>query len=97
MSSPAMFAIGAKSWPGLSKLSEEAGEVVQVVGKLMGTGGEIAHWDGTNLRGRLVDEMGDLLAAIRYVAKHHGFEQAVEIRARGKLATFERWHEEQQG
>lgn len=42
---PPMFAIGSPVWPGLSKLAEEAGETLQVVGKLMGTGGESAHWD----------------------------------------------------
>ena len=41
-----MFAIGDKKWPGISKLVEEAGEVTQVAGKLMGSGGDILHWDG---------------------------------------------------
>jgi len=33
-----------KEWPGLAKLNEESGELVQVIGKLMMTHGERAHW-----------------------------------------------------
>jgi hypothetical protein len=52
-----MFAIGDKEWPGISKLVEEAGEVGQVCGKLIGSGGETAHFDGSNLRARLSEEL----------------------------------------
>lgn len=30
-----MFSIGSKRWPGISKLIEECGEVLQIAGKLM--------------------------------------------------------------
>lgn len=33
-----MFAIGDKEWPGISKLIEEAGEVLQICGKAHGNG-----------------------------------------------------------
>jgi hypothetical protein len=36
---PYPFAIGSDAWPGTSKLLEEQGELVQVLGKLMATGG----------------------------------------------------------
>jgi NTP pyrophosphatase (non-canonical NTP hydrolase) len=89
------FAIGSPVWPGLSKLTEEAGEVQQVVGKLMGTGGLEDHWNGTNLRTRLIEEMGDVLAAIAYVVKHNGIDdQALEKRFDEKLALFEQWHDQ---
>ena len=55
-----VFAIGALVWPGISKLLEEAGEVVQVGGKLLGTDGAEGHWDGSNLRTRLEDEIAEL-------------------------------------
>lgn len=61
------FSIGSALWPGISKLVEEAGEVTQVCGKLIGSGGDINHWDGTNLKERLEDEIGDLIAACMFV------------------------------
>jgi NTP pyrophosphatase (non-canonical NTP hydrolase) len=88
-----MFAIGDKVWPGISKLIEECGEVVQVCGKLLGTGGKEVHWEGSNLRERLVEELGDLLGAIRFVAKWNKIDVwQIEHRAELKLRRFESWH-----
>lgn len=91
-----MFGIrdnGAAHWPGVSKLMEEAGEVVQVCGKLVETGGKVEHWDGSNLKQRLEEEIGDLLAAIEF-ARHHCEldEMAIQRRARIKVARFDEWH-----
>lgn len=61
-----MYSIGADEWPGLSKLIEEAGEIIQVGGKILGTGGQEKHWDGTNLRERMIEELADLYAAIKF-------------------------------
>lgn len=97
---PATFSIGSRRWAGLSKLAEESGEVVQVVGKLLGTGGDPAHWDGSDLRVRLQEELGDLLAAIDYVLRvnrHDLSLLAVTVRRAEKLETFLRWHREQGG
>jgi NTP pyrophosphatase (non-canonical NTP hydrolase) len=97
---PAMFAIGSPKWPGLSKLDEEAGEVVQVIGKLMGTGGDPDHWDGTDLRIRLQEEIADVLAACDFVQLVNPYaldEVAIAERRREKLETFLRWHREQGG
>lgn len=89
----APFSIGSGTWPGLSKLAEEAGEVMQVVGKLMGTGGASEHWDGTNLRARLADELADLSAAIGFVIDKCDLPaEQIEARAHEKRMTFERWH-----
>lgn len=93
---PEMFAIGSAKWPGLSKLSEEAGEVVQVIGKLMGTGGEAEHWDGTNLRARLIEETADVFAACLFVAEMNGFLEDFGVRAADKVNLFRKWHTEQQ-
>jgi len=83
-------------WPGISKLIEEAGEVQQVCGKLLGTGGAEEHWDGSNLRTRLEDEIADLTAACAFVRIHNKLDiDRIEARAKEKLRLFKQWHEEQ--
>lgn len=90
------YSIGSRMWPGISKLIEEASEVGQVCGKLIGSGGDPNHWDGTNLRHRLEDEIGDLLAAIEYVTEHNALgTAAITARHREKFALFEIWHREE--
>ncbi len=92
-SAPTAFAFGAEQWPGLAKLNEEAGEVVQIIGKLMMTYGAPAHWDGTDLKQRLQDEVADLAAAVDFVIMHCGFDEAACVtRAAAKLKLFEEWH-----
>jgi NTP pyrophosphatase (non-canonical NTP hydrolase) len=91
--SRAPFSIGADVWPGLAKLMEECGEVVQVGGKLQGTGGAIHHWDGTNLKERLEDEMGDAQGAMMFVIAHCNLDgQRINRRAIAKLTQFDEWH-----
>ncbi len=90
------FAIGSSKWPGLSKLVEECGEVAQVIGKIVGTGDATNHWDGTDLKKRLEEEMGDLLAALRFVGERNNLDRGeIELRAHEKLRTFNEWHENQ--
>jgi NTP pyrophosphatase (non-canonical NTP hydrolase) len=90
------FSIGSTKWPGISKLIEECGEVVQVCGKLIAIHGETSHWDGTNLRERLEDELGDLLAAHAFVVKMNGLDGTrIRVRNAMKQELFRRWHEEQ--
>ena len=92
-----MFAIGDTLWPGISKLTEEAGEICQVTGKLMGTGGDMDHWDGTDLGLRLEEELGDLMAAVMFVTEVCQEVDATRIHARAseKLKLFIQWREEQ--
>lgn len=88
------FMIGGNLWPGLSKLIEECGEVVQVSGKLMGSAGDTNHWSG-NIRQMLVEELGDLSAAQKFFEEHNLTEieqRAVAARAAKKYAQFEQWH-----
>ncbi len=93
-----MFAIGDTEYPGISKLVEECGELLQACGKLMATHGEPAHWDGSDLRVRLVQEMADVYAAISFVRNvvlSPQEERTIERRAAEKLAAFYRWHRDQ--
>lgn len=94
------YAIGSDHWPGVSKLIEELGELEQVLGKLIATGGETAHWDGSDLRRRFVEEIGDVLAACRFFA-HENLDPeeniAISSRQRQKERTFRQWHAEQSG
>jgi hypothetical protein len=90
------YSIGSARWPGLSKLTEEMGEVQQVVGKLLGTGGERDHWDGSDLELRLQEELADLRAAIDFViGECHLDKKAIQARENTKLALFLKWHVEQ--
>lgn len=91
-----MFAFGDEKWPGLAKLAEEAGEVVQVVGKLMMTHGDVMHWDGSDLEYRLLNEMADLAAAIDFVVGNQSRDQRSNFRDRReeKLRLFQSWHRE---
>ncbi|UWP87776.1 hypothetical protein [Dactylosporangium fulvum] len=87
------FSIGSEVWPGLAKVVEEAGELLQVAGKLVAVGGRTGHYDGSDLRERLAEECGDLLAAVTFFAEENGLGAAVQERARQKGALFRRWHE----
>jgi NTP pyrophosphatase (non-canonical NTP hydrolase) len=90
------FSIGSDVWPGVSKFIEEVGEALQVFGKLVATGGELDHWDGTNLRTRIEDELADVYAAVKFVIDHNDIdEEYVLARADKKVRQFNEWHEAQ--
>lgn len=91
------YSIGSTLWPGLSKVAEESGEIVQVIGKLMGTGGLVAHWDGSDLAVRMQEEIADLQAALEFLVGHNAElldRDAIAARAAKKLTMFEQWHGE---
>ena len=85
---------------GLAKLSEETGELLQVAGKMLQypalqTAVNITHPDGTHLRLRAIEEMGDVLAAIDFVrAKLQLDTIAIQSRREAKLALFNKWDSE---
>lgn len=89
-----MFEIGSKDWPGLSKVVEECGEVLQVAGKLMGSKGDPNHFDGTHLSRRLEEELGDLLAAIDFFMGYANDISSFNIQQRKQLKykLFYDWH-----
>jgi len=87
------YSIGSDRWPGVSKLIEEMGEVQQVLGKLLGTGGQPAHWDGSDLRVRLHEELADLQAAMMFVIETNDLDgEAILARSNAKFLRFKQWH-----
>lgn len=89
------YSIGSDRWPGLAKVAEECGEVIQVAGKIIAANGESAHWDGSDLRRRLEDEIADLRAAADFLILRNGLdEDRIRHRAGDKLVLFEGWHRE---
>lgn len=87
---PTKFYIGADQWPGLSKVMEEAAEVVQVASKIIGTDGVVSPWGDADLRVKLTEELGDLLAAITFLAEREKLN--IIDRAGLKLAQYNNWH-----
>ena len=90
------YAIGSDHCNGLSKLIEECGELIQVAGKIIGLGDAGDHWDGTNLRQRLEEEIADVRAATMYVMAKWELD-ALDIghRTGAKLRLFQDWNKEQ--
>ncbi len=80
---------------GVAKLIEECGELQQVLGKkLAWWDTDEPHWDGTDLRVRLQDEMGDVLAAIDFVVGQLALNpQAIQDRVIAKGELFDTWQE----
>lgn len=94
MSGP--FGYGASVWPGVAKVIEECGEVQQVCGKLIQMDGGSDHWDGTNLRHRLQEEIADLQAALEVVIRLNNLDAGtIYTRATSKRDTFLRWQIEE--
>lgn len=83
------------SHKGLAKLMEEAGEVVQVAGKVLAYGlGE--HPDGSLLKPRLEDEIADIEAACMFVARRLDLdEDRIAERRFRKLNLFREWDADQ--
>lgn len=83
------------AFKGLAKLSEECGEVVQVVGKAIQVGDlDNKHWSG-DLRHKLEDEIADVLAAARFVIEHHKLDMdGIEKRSEHKYTKFCAWEGE---
>jgi NTP pyrophosphatase (non-canonical NTP hydrolase) len=96
MSQAGPYSIGSDMLPGMSKLIEEMGELSQVLGKLIATGGKAGHWDGTDLRGRLKEELADVAAAAWFFATTNKLDDhEYHMRRVHKQELFQRWHAEQ--
>lgn len=82
---------------GLVKLVEELNELGTVAAKKIAYMDMDEHPDGKgSLQQRIQEEMGDVLAAMRFVAVKLSINWArVEGRAREKQARFEKWDVEE--
>lgn len=83
------------NWPGLSKLLEEAAEVIQIGAKLIATNGDRTHWDQPDLYARFEEEIGDLRAAIEFVINHNGDKislHKITAREAEKWWAYRQWH-----
>lgn len=88
------FGIGGQPWPGLAKLAEECGELLQVLGKIIAYPDTAVHPDGTLLNERIMEELGDVRAAMIFFAEQNGISKAsIHARAEYKLARFRYWDE----
>ena len=91
------FSIGGTPWPGTSKVLEEMGELTQVLGKLIGSHGETDHYDGSDLRQRLVEEVADVRAALTFFVEFNMTSEEKDrilCRMCEKLTRFNKWHAE---
>lgn len=98
------YGIGTTQWPGLAKVIEECGEVIQVLGKLVSKGDLDHTWpniDGTmrgsgDLTDSVHEELGDVLAAVSFFILNNDEIDEVRVltRQEEKMATFRRWHNE---
>ena len=79
---------------GLVKLAEECGELIQAaMKKIARTGGENIHWDGSNLKERLEDEIADVRAACFAVSRNLELdEERIADRMQYKKSLFDYWH-----
>lgn len=88
-----MYFIGAGRLAGVSKIIEEAGELLEIIGKVQGSKGMFTHWTG-HLERKLYEEVADVYAALDFFMSHDGLKwvQAVNERRAKKLAMFKDWH-----
>ena len=82
---------------GLAKLLEELGELAQVAAKRLAYFHTSEHPDGAgDLNERMQAEMGDVLAAIRFVREQFGLSlDAIADRSLQKYELFQKWHADQ--
>lgn len=77
---------------GLAKLIEECGELQQVAGKKLAYFNTDDHPDGSLLSLRMQDEIADVIAAARFVARKFNLDcEEIEARIGRKFRLFERW------
>lgn len=83
----------ALSNKGLTKLSEECGELIQIAQKKVAYFDTDEHPDGKgSLKGRLEDEIADVLAAIELVVELNDLnKEAIMNRFKYKVDIFTEW------
>ncbi len=86
MSKP--YRIESQKLPGLAKVAEEAGEYLQIFGKIIGADG-LTYFDGKDLSSALSDELNDLLAAVQFALECNNLHDASRVAS--KLTKFRGW------
>lgn len=97
MIAPSTGTFGAATWPGLVKIMEEAGEVQRAAAKLLQFP-EGFYPDGTDLVAQLIEELGDLGAALDVFGELNlspDLQEAVDARALAKRTKFLDWHQQE--
>lgn len=73
---------------------EETAELQQILAKFITTDCSPEYWSGVDLNDKLVEELGDVLCALRFFTEHALTENqrdAVSARVFSKTLTYERW------
>lgn len=80
---------------GLTKLTEECGELIQIAAKKIAFMETDLHPDGKgSMRERLQEELADVAAASTFVAQQFGLDtEQIKQRAALKLHAFQTWHD----
>ena len=79
---------------GFSKLTEETGELQQVIGKVLAYGLKCDnHPDGGKpLADRFIEESGDVIASIYFIVQKYNLNiNAIDRRVSDKLIIFKQW------
>lgn len=78
---------------GVSKLIEECGELQQDLGKFLTYGMDQPHPDGKGpMRGRIENEIADVMAACRFVIEKHKLNpDQIYKRMHEKIDLFKSW------
>lgn len=81
---------------GKAKLMEECGELVQALAKQLAYWHTDVHPDGSNLPERIVDEMGDVAAALDFVLRQtdNALVSRFDARRQEKRRVFLTWDAE---
>ena len=80
---------------GLTKLTEEAAELISAAARLSTWPNEKRPGDDADLKEELINEMGDVLAAIGFVSTKLNIDlNKVLARRNAKLGLYHRWDRE---
>lgn len=95
------YTIEGNTYPGLIKMAEETSGLGVVIAKIIGAGGELTYFDGTDLAVALEDEIADTLAAIHFFLRynpnlldHDRINDRINDRIMTKFHTFANWRPE---
>ena len=88
-----MYTLTSEKWRGLSKLSEEMGELQQVLAKIVENGGSLDYWD-KDLKTSLLEELGDVAASFSFFVCNNMSDDDLDRicdRQDLKIEKYEEW------